>query len=261
MSYHPTTKLGKRGKRGFTLIELIVVIAIIVILAAVLVPVAQMLLMGRSLRMARNTIDGYLGGVRLEAVNRGKPILLAILPPKTDDEGDSELWPIKVASPEGSDRIEELGEGIVAFMLEGYDPHTGGDRNQAWHRVRYLGRNLIFESKFRGGVTVHPKKLEEWAGAGSRLPTSLRIDYAALDSIQLPKNSFLIYVREDGVAMIPQDRPGFIVDQGRAARLDADLVLTDSRSTAFLDISPVLRVRGVLVDNEELEANPMYGSK
>jgi prepilin-type N-terminal cleavage/methylation domain-containing protein len=250
--------VGKR--RGFTLVELVVAIAIIIMLAAILVPVAMTLLGGRSLTMAKSVIDGYLGGVRMEAVNRGRPVLVAILPPTTSVDASGNVtnsgpWKIRVASPEGADRVEEFQEGMVAFMLEEAD----SDQNTAWNRVRYMNRNLEFRAKFSSNVKMHPAKIAEWKTSASKLPPSARINYSDLTALGIPKDAFLIYVREDGQAVIPADRAGFQIDSVEPVRMDADLVLIDDRLAAFLDISVGLRVRGRVFSLTEIRANPRYG--
>lgn len=238
--------------RGFTLVELIVVIAIIIMLAAILVPVAASLLGGKSLRLAKNVVDGYLGGVRLEAVNRGRPVLVAILPPLSEN-GDKP-WELRVADAGGNERTERAEEGMVAFMLEAAD----SAQNNPWNRVRYMGRNLFFRAKFSRNVRIHPEKIAEWKQSKSRLPASVRINRGDLEAINLPPNTFLIYVREDGQAVIPNDRAGFQVDAVAPSRIDSDLVLTDDSLIAFLDISVALKVRGRVFTYDEIEGNPRY---
>jgi prepilin-type N-terminal cleavage/methylation domain-containing protein len=246
-------RYGKQG-RGFTLVELIVVIAIIVILVLFLVPIINSLVGGKSLRMARNSIDGYFGGVRLEAVNRGAPVVVAILPPYVDPTSKqvdrSHTWSLKVG-PNGEE--EEFGEGLVAFLVDKSLP-----LNASVHeRFQYMNRNLLFAGKFDKNITVHPKKLATWGSV--QLEPVLKTELSPLFTrIGLPANTFLIYIREDGLAQIPGDIPGFRIDGDNPDKLDGDIVLTDGKAVLFLDISVVLKVRGRLFRYEELGKDAKY---
>jgi len=251
----PRSLSSRRTSKAFTLVELIVVIAIIIMLAAILVPVATSLIGGKGLRMAKNVLDGYLGGVRLEAVNKGRPVLIVVLPPLSENtKNPNNPWKITVATPDGNTREELLEEGMVAFMLESEvegqtGPHT---------RVRYLGRNLLFGAKFARSVTIHPSKAAEWKTSAARLPASVGLNYGDIEAIGIPRTAYMIYVREDGQAVIPADRAGFQVDSLGPKQVDADIVLTDGTQMAFLDIAVSMKVRGRLFTNREVDGNPRY---
>ncbi len=251
-----SARLRSAQRRAFTLIELIVVIAIIIILAAILVPVATNLLGGKSIAMARNVLDGYFGGVRLDAVNRGKPVLVALLP--TTDRNGGRPWQIKIATGTGGSREEAFDHGFVAFRID-----TSNDDNTQQRaltdRIQYIGRDLIFSAKFRGNVQVHPAKQSEWDGSGVRLPRQVKgVTEADLKMLGIPEKAFLIYVNEDGSAWVAADRAGYEVDSLPANQVDGDLVLTSRSQIGFYDINSVLKIRGRLLDWEEVADNRKY---
>ena len=231
--------------RGFTLIELIVVIAIIVILVLFIIPVINALLGGKSLRMARNTFDGYLSGLRLEAVNRGAPVLVCFLPPlpgrieddtrRSDDRGKP--WKLAVGEDGATEEFE--GEGMVAFLIDPVAPANAKIQT----RFQYMNRNLMFASKFDRRIRVHPAKRSDWRG--QRLDRTLVPDLDRFaNTVGLPAGTFYVYIREDGMAQIPGDVPGFKVDGATVSNIDGDIVLEDGTAVAFLDISMLLKVRG-----------------
>lgn len=72
-------------RRGFTLIEILIVISIIVILAALTVPVFNVLTGSRSIDGATNTMSAMLSRARAEAISRKQTIGLAIFADATRD--------------------------------------------------------------------------------------------------------------------------------------------------------------------------------
>jgi prepilin-type N-terminal cleavage/methylation domain-containing protein len=243
------------ARRAFTLVELIVVIAIIIILAAILVPVATTLLGGRSIAMARNVMDGYFGGVRLEAVNRGKPILVALLPSLDRNSGNP--WRIQVSTTGGSSQATEFGHGFVAFRVD--TTTEGSQQISLTERIQYIGRDLIFESKFRGNIGIHQAKQAEWASLQVRLPPRVRgVSAADLKMLGIPDSALLIYVNENGSAWIPNDRAGYEVDSVKPDLVDGDIVLTSRNQVGFYDINAVLKVRGRLFTWDEIKENQKY---
>jgi len=81
----PALSPRERGRRGFTLIELMVVIGIIVILLGITVFAVAAMAKDSKQSSAVNAVQSALGKARALAMKRGEPVLIAFLPHVDED--------------------------------------------------------------------------------------------------------------------------------------------------------------------------------
>ncbi len=74
------------SKRGFTVIELLVVMGIIVIVAAVTLPTLKTLLSGRKIAEAANIVSSYAASAKSRAIATGRPVALILDRTRYDGE-------------------------------------------------------------------------------------------------------------------------------------------------------------------------------
>ncbi len=231
------------ARTGFTLVELMVVIALLSLLAAIMVPVLNHLVGGKSLRMARNSLAGYLEGIRSEALNRKSDILLVLLPPQ--DEADTP-YTIQAYSPSQERPVDvKVGSGFVPFLI-----HPASEATNVSQRIQYMGKQKDFNFGLQfADVHLHPQKVRDWQK--NTLPLLPTLGASDLKAIGIPHSAYLIYIQADGRALIPGDVPGYLVDGAGQEELNADIVLEDGEALLFLDVSSLLRVRGRLISYDQ----------
>ncbi|MDH5641331.1 MAG: prepilin-type N-terminal cleavage/methylation domain-containing protein, partial [Nitrospira sp.] len=86
----------QRGKRAFTLVELLVVIALIALLLTVMVPVILKFLKGRGLAMAGNNISGFFAYARAEALNSRLTHIIVMYPEQDEYATGGGGPPVKI---------------------------------------------------------------------------------------------------------------------------------------------------------------------
>lgn len=117
--------MARRKRRGFTLVELLVVILIVGILAGIALPVILPTLDTRRLREASRTVTSYLNGARDTAMRNGRPVgVMFERFSVTDDGGTTRQQPkmsivlrqVEVPPPYAGDTIASralLGGGQI----------------------------------------------------------------------------------------------------------------------------------------------------
>lgn len=244
-----------KRKSAFTLIELIVVIAIIVLLVVVLGGVLIRIFGSRGISMARNSIDGYLNGLRLEAINRGTPILVVLVKPENGDPL-SERDLVVADERDARDSIT-VTPGFYAFFVDREAPRS----DPVYRRIRYMNRDLVFVDEFYQEVTLSqdmasPDLPDDFEKVGVTISDlkDLKVIGSA-GSIQ-QSGAYVILIRPDGRAIIPGDVPGFVMEQAKAEEADGDIVVVDQENVLLIDISPHLKVRSRLMRGDEAERSP-----
>lgn len=201
---------GKLGlKRGFTLMELLVVIALVAILVTVMVPVMLKLLKGKGLSMIGNNISGFIAFSRTEAMNTRQTHVLVFYTERETLSTDSGL-PL------------EIGPGIALYRI---NPNPTGDDKV----VNYV-KQLDFTDSIGGSVNFADAwKREAPRGPGIGLPDSVNDAF---------RSQYKIVVQPDGRLIIPEDKPGYVLDEGRTKGIKTDLVLTDDGERyVFIDFN------------------------
>lgn len=198
--------------KGFTLVELLVVIALIALLMTVMVPVLLRFISGRGLGMTGNNVAGFIAFARTEAMNTRQTHLVVMLEEQKDfTQSDSSLSLL-------------IGPGLALFRI---NPAPKGDREQQINFVK----ELSFEAQL--GTTIN--YTDTWKS--SRVPNPV----SALDLPQAVRtrfaNMYVLFMRADGRILIPDDKPGYVLDLQASPRLKTDLVLTDGTRYLFMDVN------------------------
>ncbi len=200
---------------GFTLVELLVVIALISLLLAVMVPVMMAFMRGRGLRMAANSIQGFVSFARTEALNTRQPHILVFMTEQTTHKNTGESLPMK------------MGPGIALFRIN----NAPGNNEAALTFVReynladQLGDDVDFAANWK-------RKFETSAPVGLGELATAEINRS------FSKN-YKIVIRMDGRSEVINDKPGYLLDTNATkGPNDSDVVLEDSTRFLFIDINP-----------------------
>jgi prepilin-type N-terminal cleavage/methylation domain-containing protein len=202
-----TVRQNKR--RGFTLMELLVVIALVALLATVMVPVMVNFMKGRGLGMIGNSLAGFVAAVRGDAMNTRDTHVMVFYEEPRD------------ITPEGSLLRLTVGPGVAAWRVNShYEP--GADR------VTYV-RHIDFTQQFGNDIT-YPTQWSRQAPRGPIIGLPDHVNNRFQDH-------YMIGVRPDGRMIILDDKPGFALDMNITRGLDTDLVLTDGTRYLFVDFN------------------------
>lgn len=196
-------------RRAFTLMELLVVIAIIALLVTVMVPVILGFMKGRGLGMAGNNIGGFIAFARSEAMNARQPHVIVCY---TEREVISEDGPISLYA----------GPGMAVYRI---NKNPGPDEIE----INYL-KQLDFEGAIGGSVDFSSR----WKQESPKGPIQPYLTDAANSKFS---GKYKIAVLPDGRLIIPEDKPGYILDTGETKALNTDLALTDGDRFVYLDVN------------------------
>jgi type IV fimbrial biogenesis protein FimT len=105
-----STALGKRGRAGFTLIEMLTVLSVLAVLLAVATPGLASLISANALSSAQSELASALVLARSEALKRGASVTVAAAAPVSGAEF-SGGWRIYVDS--NGNGVYDAGEAIV----------------------------------------------------------------------------------------------------------------------------------------------------
>jgi prepilin-type N-terminal cleavage/methylation domain-containing protein len=198
-----------RTRRGFTLMELLVVIAIIALLVTVMVPVVLGFMKGRGLSMSSNNIGGIIAFARSEAMNaRQTHAIVCFTEEETVQTGG--MLDLKV------------GPGIAVYRLV----DNPGPNESAVNFVKQLS--------FRGQIGADVNFSPRWIYESPKGPIQPYLSDAANSQFS---GKYKIAVLPDGRLIIPEDKPGYILDTGDTKRLNTDLALSDGDSFVYIDIN------------------------
>lgn len=218
--------LRRRAPGGFTLVELLVVIALISLLMTVMVPVILRFMSGRGLAMAGNNLAGFVAYARTEAMNTRQIHVLVAYEEKT-------------AIDTGGIYQVEAGPGLALFRINP-DPQEG-------EAVITFVKQLNFEAQVGGDVHFAAK----WLNAAPKGPI-LDLPEQANEKFE---GRYKIGIRPDGRLMVPEDKPGYVLDTGKTKGIEADMVVTDDTRFMFVDFNPATGAvrRTSPVDAEETD--------
>lgn len=221
-------RFKRNNRKGFTLMELLVVIALVALLVTVMVPVMLSFMAGRGLSMAGNNIAGFVSFARSEAMNWRLPHVLVM----HEEEIERNVQGSVV------DTNEYIGPGIAIYRI---NKDHGPDEEE----ITYV-RQLDFSTGIGGSVDFADAwKREAPRGPLLDLPDSANTRFQGM---------YKILVRPDGRLIIPRDKPGYVLDTGDVSRYDTDLVVGDGNRYVFLDFNSATGAvkRSTVIDASEV---------
>jgi prepilin-type N-terminal cleavage/methylation domain-containing protein len=223
----------RKNRLGFTLMELLVVIAIIALLVTVMVPVMLKFMKGRGLSMAGNNIGGFFAFARSEAMNTRQTHVIVCFPEEFD------------ASEQNSEYENLVGPGMGIFRI---NPNANPQLNES---VINFVRELDMRQQIGGSVEF----TDRWKQQSQKGPIPIFLPEAANSKFA---GYYKIVVLPDGRMIIPDDKPGYIIDTGQTTNLKTDLALTDGDRFVYIDINSATGAvkRSAVLDRDEVGEQP-----
>jgi prepilin-type N-terminal cleavage/methylation domain-containing protein len=223
----------RKNRLGFTLMELLVVIAIIALLVTVMVPVMLKFMKGRGLSMAGNNIGGFFAFARSEAMNTRQTHLIVCFP----EEGE--------ITDSRSDYVNKVGPGMAIFRI---NPNANPQFDES---VINFVRELDLKEQIGGSVEF----TERWKQQSQKGPIPVFLPEVANSKFN---GFYKIVVLADGRLIIPDDKPGYIIDTGETENLKTDLALTDGSRFVYIDINSATGAvkRSAVLDRDEVGDQP-----
>ena len=206
MKHIPKARISRLG---FTLMELLVVIALVAILVTVMVPVVLKAMKGKGLSMIGNNIAGFVAFSRTEAMNTRQTHVIVFYVDRQSLSTDSGL-PL------------DIGPGMALYRI---NPNATGDDKI----INYV-KQLDFTGTIGGDVNFADAwQREAQTGPILGLLESANKEFAG---------KYKIAILPDGRLLIPEDKPGYVLDEGKTKGIKTDLVLTDDGERyVFIDFN------------------------
>jgi len=202
--------MPRNNRKGFTLVELLVVIALIALLMTVMVPVILKFMSGRGLAMAGNNIAGFIAAARTEAMNTRQTHVIVMYPEEEDH------------SDPNSQLALFIGPGMALYRI---NPNPTGDDQIV---------NFVKELNFNAQVGGDVRFAGSWLKKAPKGPV-LELPQRANDAFE---GKYKLVLRPDGRVVVPEDKPGYVLDLKESRNLDTDIILTDEKRYVFIDVNP-----------------------